>query len=212
MLGVSIPVCAGVGLAAKQRGDYHVAVAYIGDGGTNTGDFHEGLNFAATLRLPLVVIVENNGFAYSTPTTKQFAITDLADRAQAYGIPGEIVDGNDVVAVYTCTRRAVLRARSGQGPTLIEAKTFRMRGHAEHDDASYVPPHLFDEWAARDPIARLNARLEEGGLWRNGEKQTIADRIDRELDTAVAAAEAAAHPNPDTQQDRLHASPANSNQ
>ncbi len=206
MLGVTIPVCAGVALAARQRRDYHVAVAYIGDGGTNTGDFHEGLNFAATLRLPVIIIVENNGFAYSTPTSKQFAITDLADRAQAYGIPGEIVDGNDVVGVYTCTRRAVLRARSGQGPTLIEAKTFRMRGHAEHDDASYVPQHLFEEWAERDPIARLDARLEESGMWRDGEKQAIADRINRELDAAVSAAEAAAHPNPDTQRERIYAS------
>ncbi len=206
MLGVTIPLCAGVALAAKQRGEYRVAMAYIGDGGTNTGDFHEGLNFAATLKLPMILIVENNGYAYSTPTSKQFATTNLAIRAKAYGIPGEVVDGNDVVAVYNVTKRAVLRARSGQGPTLIEAKTFRMRGHAEHDDASYVPTNLYEEWGRRDPIAKLDAHLEEKRLWRQGERAAIQDRIKRDLDSAVASAEAAAHPDSATQADRIYAS------
>jgi len=208
MLGVTIPLCAGVALAAKQRGEYRVSMAYIGDGGTNTGDFHEGLNFAATLRLPMILIVENNGYAYSTPTSKQFAVRDLAVRAQAYGIPGEIVDGNDVIEVYNVTKRAVLRARSGQGPTLIEAKTFRMRGHAEHDDASYVPTNLVEEWQRRDPIAKLAAHMEEKGLWREGEKQAVEGRIKRELDEAVAGAEAAAHPDGGTQAAGTYASPS----
>lgn len=205
MLGATIPLCAGVALASKQRGDYRVAVAYIGDGGTNTGDFHEGLNFAATLRLPMVVIVENNGYAYSTPTERQFVIKDLAERAVAYGIPGEIVDGNDVAEVHAVTRRAVLRARSGQGPTLIEAKTFRMRGHAEHDDAFYVPKELYEMWAARDPIARLDTKLLEANGWRPGERDEIHERIERELDAAVSAAEGAAHPDGRTQQKRVYA-------
>lgn len=206
MLGVTIPVCCGVALAAKQRNEGLVAMAYIGDGGTNTGDFHEGLNMAATLRLGVVLIVENNGYAYSTPTEKQFAIKDLADRAAGYGIPGEIVDGNDVVEVYDATRRAVMRARDGEGPTLIEAKTFRMRGHAEHDDASYVPPELYEAWAQRDPIAKLDARLSERSLWRDGEKEQIEARIKQELDDAVASAEAAARPDAATQQDGVYAS------
>lgn len=207
MLGVTIPVCAGVALAAKKEGRQSVAVAYIGDGGTNTGDFHEGLNFAATLKLPMIVIVENNGFAYSTPTSKQFAIEDLAIRAQAYGIPGVIVDGNDVEAVYVATKRAVERARDGDGPTLIEAKTFRMRGHAEHDDAFYVPKGLFDAWAAKDPIELLDRKLNENAMWREGEREEVLDRIKRELNEAVAEAELAARPDPATQQAGVYASP-----
>lgn len=206
MLGATIPLCCGVALASKQRGEYRVAVAYIGDGGTNTGDFHEGLNMAAILRLPVVVIVENNGYAYSTPTERQFLVQDLAVRAQAYGIPGEIVDGNDVTEVYAVTSRAVLRARSGQGPTLIEAKTFRMRGHAEHDDAFYVPKELIDEWAGRDPIAKLDARLTESAMWYQGEKEQVLARIEKELDAAVAAAEASGRPDAETQLEGVYAS------
>lgn len=207
MLGATIPLCAGVALAAKKEGRSSVAVAYIGDGGTNTGDFHEGLNFAATLCLPMIVVVENNGYAYSTPTDKQFLVKDLAVRAQAYGIPGEIVDGNDVEAVYRVTRQAVERARAGEGPTLIEAKTFRMRGHAEHDDAFYVSKHLLEEWGLRDPIALLDARLTDGGIWQPGEREAVDARIKEELDQAVATAEEAAVPNASTQPDRVYASP-----
>ena len=140
MLGALIPVMAGVALAGRMQGRDLVALTYIGDGGTSTGDFHEGLNLAAVLGVPLVVIAEHNGYAYSTPTSRQMRIQDIAARAAAYGIPGEIVDGNDVLAVHAVTKRAVERARAGGGPTLIESKTFRMKGHAEHDDAGYVPP------------------------------------------------------------------------
>jgi TPP-dependent pyruvate/acetoin dehydrogenase alpha subunit len=205
MLGATIPVCAGVALAARQRGENRVALAYIGDGGTNTGDFHEGLNFAATLRLPLIVIVENNGYAYSTPVHKQVAITDFAERGPAYGIPGEIVDGNDVIAVYNVTKAAMERARAGLGPTLIEAKTFRMRGHAEHDDAFYVPKELFEEWARRDPIARLDSYLTQNDLWTDEDRQTIKKRIERELDEALARAEADPQPDPATLCDGVYA-------
>jgi TPP-dependent pyruvate/acetoin dehydrogenase alpha subunit len=207
MLGATIPLCAGVALAARQQGNDRVALAYIGDGGTNTGDFHEGLNFAAVLRLPVVLIVENNGYAYSTPTDQQFLIPDLAIRATSYGIPGVIIDGNDVEAVYTTTKRAVDRARAGEGPTLIEAKTFRMRGHAEHDDASYVPKHLYEEWAAKDPILRLDRRLTEEGMWHEGERDSVLERVRVELDEAVEAAEAASHPEAATQQHGVYATP-----
>lgn len=207
MLGATIPLCAGVALALKKQQRRNIALAYIGDGGTNTGDFHEGLNLAATLRLPMVLIVENNGFAYSTPTRKQFAIHDLAIRASAYGIPGVIVDGNDVGAVYAVTREAADRARSGGGPTLIEAKTFRMRGHAEHDDASYVPKEQLAEWATKDPIARVDVKLTETRQWQPNERDVILARVKQELDAAVAAAESAAAPNAAMQSRRVYASP-----
>jgi TPP-dependent pyruvate/acetoin dehydrogenase alpha subunit len=204
-LGATIPVCAGVALAAKQRGSRQVALAYIGDGGTNTGDFHEGLNFAAALRLPLVVIVENNGYAYSTPVSAHVALRSLADRAAAYGIPSASVDGNDVIATYAVTRDAVERARAGEGPTLIEAHTFRMRGHAEHDDASYVPKHLFTEWERRDPIARLVAHMEDRNLLGPAEKAEIDERIRGEISEAVEWVEASPLPEPATQRQGVYA-------
>ncbi len=143
-----------------MQGKDLVAMTYIGDGGTSTGDFHEGLNLASVLNVPFVLIAENNGWAYSTPTSRQMRVKSIATRAAAYGIPGEAVDGNDVLAVYEATKRAVERARSGGGgPTLIEARTFRMKGHAEHDDAGYVPKHMFEEWKLKDPIERFERHL-----------------------------------------------------
>jgi TPP-dependent pyruvate/acetoin dehydrogenase alpha subunit len=139
MLGASIPHAAGAALATRQRGEVRVSLTYVGDGAINTGDFHEGLNFAATLRLPMILIVENNQFAYSTPLSKQIAFEEIAQRAVGYGVPGLRIAGNDVLEVYRTTREAAERARRGEGPTLIECVTMRMRGHSEHDDASYVP-------------------------------------------------------------------------
>ena len=205
MLGATIPLCAGIALAAVQRGESRVALAYIGDGGTNTGDFHEGLNFAAALRLPLVVIVEDNGFAYSTPVSRHVAIQSFAERAIAYGIPGVTADGNDVVDTYRATRQAVDRARNGEGPTLIEVKTFRMRGHAEHDDASYVPAELFEEWAHRDPIARLERYLEHHGFLDSAGRASMDARLRRETEQALERADASAFPDPTTQQDGVYA-------
>jgi TPP-dependent pyruvate/acetoin dehydrogenase alpha subunit len=181
MLGALIPVMAGVALAGKMQGKNLVALTYIGDGGTSTGDFHEGMNLAAVLSVPLVVIAENNGWAYSTPTSHQMRIKDIAVRAAGYGIPGEIVDGNDVLAVYEATKRAVERARGGSGPSLIEAKTFRMKGHAEHDDAGYVPKELLEEWRQRDPILRFERHLLAHGL---ADREAL-DAVARELDTLL---------------------------
>ena len=162
MLGDLIPVMAGIGLAARMRGESLVAMTYIGDGGTSTGAFHEGMNFAAVQKLPLVVIAEDNKFAYSTPISKQMAIDRIDQRADAYGIPHELIDGNDMLAVYDAVRRAPSRARGqGDGPTLIGVDTMRMRGHAEHDDMRYVPKALLDEWEPKDAIARYRARLIE---------------------------------------------------
>ncbi len=132
-------------------------MTYIGDGGTSTGAFHEGMNFAAVQKLPLVVIAEDNKFAYSTPISKQMAIRRIDQRADAYGIPHELIDGNDMLAVYDVRLRAVSRARAGGGPTLIGVDTMRMRGHAEHDDMRYVPKALLEEWESKDAIARYRA-------------------------------------------------------
>ena len=197
MLGAVIPVMTGIALAGKMQGRDLVALTYIGDGGTSTGDFHEGLNLAAVLNVPFVLIAENNGWAYSTPTSKQMRIRDIATRAAAYGIPGVIVDGNDVLAVYEATKRAVDRARAGGGPTLIETKTFRMKGHAEHDDAGYVPKHLFEEWREKDPIARFERHLLGNGIATEDDLKAIVARIDEELNREVDSALASPMPPPE---------------
>jgi TPP-dependent pyruvate/acetoin dehydrogenase alpha subunit len=194
MLGALVPVMAGVALAARLQRKRTVAMTYIGDGGTSTGAFHEGLNFAAVQKLPLVVIAENNGWAYSTPFRRQTAAKSLADRATAYGIPGTSVDGNDVVAVYESSREAVRRARSGGGPTLVEARTYRMKGHAEHDAQAYVPRDELDDWARRDPIARHAERLLASGAVRAEDLEAIDCSISEELDRDVAEAERCPYP------------------
>jgi pyruvate dehydrogenase E1 component alpha subunit/2-oxoisovalerate dehydrogenase E1 component alpha subunit len=199
MLGAAIPLCAGVALAASQRELPVVALTYIGDGGSNTGDFHEGMNFAAALRLPLVVIVEDNGFAYSTPTSRHAAIERFADRGAAYGIPAATLDGNDVVAVYAATKQAVDRARAGSGPTLLEVKTFRMRGHAEHDDAFYVPKELLQAWERRDPINKLVHYMMQHGLLAEAERAHIDERVAREVEDGLVWAEQSPLPEGKTQ-------------
>src|SRR6266568_3360926 len=159
-LGDMIPVMAGIALTFKLRREPRVGLVYIGDGGTSTGTFHEGLNFAAVQRCPLVVIAEYNHWAYSTPPEKQFAVTDLAEKAKGYGLPTITVDGNDVLAVYTATKHAVGRARRGKGVHFIEVKTYRRKGHAEHDDQHYVPKEELDRWAKdNDPVDRFTKRL-----------------------------------------------------
>lgn len=191
MLGALVPVMAGVALAAKLQRKSYVALTYIGDGGTSTGDFHEGMNLAAVLEVPLVVIGEHNGYAYSTPTARQMKIRDLAQRAAAYGIPAKVVDGNDVLAVYEATRAAVDAARSGKGPHFLEVKTFRMKGHAEHDDASYVPREVLESWKLRDPIERFERHLLDkqvaGPEDLEAVRRRVEELLDRELEVALAA-------------------------
>src|SRR3712207_1187762 len=148
-----VPVMAGVTLTFKMRGEDRVGLVYVGDGATSTGAFHEGVNFAAVQRCPLVVVVENNGYAYSTPVSKQTAAARFVDKALGYGIPGEQADGNDVLATYDVTKRAVDRARRGEGGTLVELMTYRRKGHAGHDKQSYVPDGEIERWAAaNDPL------------------------------------------------------------
>jgi TPP-dependent pyruvate/acetoin dehydrogenase alpha subunit len=196
MLGELVPVLAGVALAAKLRKEKRVALTYVGDGATSTGPFHEGLNFAAVQKLPLVVVAENNGWAYSTPVERQMAIRDIAERAKGYGIPASIVDGNDILEVHQVTRTAAERARRGEGPTLIEAKTMRMKGHAEHDDARYVPKAILEEWKRKDPILRYEKYLAQTRLMTAKEKAAIEARIEEEIRADLAFAESSPFPPP----------------
>jgi len=189
-----IPVAAGAALALKRQGKGRVAMTWFGDGAASRGDFHEGVNLAAVLRVPAVFVCNNNQYAYSTPLTRQTLVPDIAKRAAGYGIPGVTVDGNDVLAVYHAAREAVARARRGEGPSLIECKTMRIRGHSEHDDASYVPRELLEEWRKKDPIQRLEARLREWGLLDEAAEARVTNRIADELEAAVVWAEASPFP------------------
>jgi TPP-dependent pyruvate/acetoin dehydrogenase alpha subunit len=194
-LGDMIPVMTGVLLGARMQGKQTVALAYIGDGGMSTGAFHEGLNFAAVQRLPLIVIAEYNHYAYSTPTAKQTAVKDLAEKAAGYGIPGHIVDGNDIVACYEVTRGAVEYARGGGGAVLIEAKTYRRKGHAEHDDQRYVPPEEIEYWEKQnDPLDRYEAFLVQRGIATREKMSEITTDIQREIDEDVEWAESSPMP------------------
>ena len=169
------------GKDARMQKKPLVAMTYIGDGGTSTGPFHEGMNLAGVQKLPLVVVAENNGWAYSTPFRRQTAARSLADRATAYGIPAESVDGNDVLAVLAACRRAVDRARAAEGPSLVEAVTYRMKGHAEHDNQEYVPKQELEAWIRRDPIEAFARSLQESGI---ASREELA-AIDREISSGV---------------------------
>ena len=177
MLGDLIPVMTGVAMAGRYLGQKIVTMTWIGDGGSSTGVFHEGLNFAATQKAPFVLVLENNLWAYSTPVRRQVPLENLADRAKAYGVTSYIVDGNDVVAVYKTAKEAVDRARAGEGPILIEAKTFRRLGHAQHDPAEYVPKEMRAYWEARDPISLYEKFLTAEKLLDDKGKKEIEDKI-----------------------------------
>jgi TPP-dependent pyruvate/acetoin dehydrogenase alpha subunit len=194
MLGDLIPVMTGVAMAGRYLGQKIVTMTWIGDGGTSTGAFHEGMNLAAVQKAPFVCVIENNQWAYSTPVARQVPVRDLADRAKAYGIQSYIVDGNDVVAVYDTTKKAVDLCRAGDGPVIIESKTMRMRGHAQHDPAEYVPKEMFEYWKARDPLTRYEKYLTENKFWDEKTRREIEARIDRELTADLATAESGEFP------------------
>jgi TPP-dependent pyruvate/acetoin dehydrogenase alpha subunit len=199
MLGELIGIMAGVCLGARLQGRDIAALTYIGDGGQSTGVTYESLNFAAVQKLGLVLIIENNLWGYSTPSDMQFRVQDLAERAIAYGIPGVIVDGTDPCQVYDATHEACERARRGEGPTLIEAKMMRMKGHAIHDAAQYVPAKLFDYWRARDPIARFENYLVNVKRWLTpDENRKLIEDVERDLEIERAAAVASSMPDPAT--------------
>lgn len=197
-LGDMIPVMTGIALAGRMQKKKLVAVAYIGDGGMSTGAFHEGLNFAAVQRLPVIIVAEHNWYAYSTPTSKQTAVKNLADKAAGYGIPGHIVDGNDIIACYEVTKRAAEFAREGGGAVLIEAKTYRRKGHAEHDDQRYIPAGELEMWEKRDPVTRYERHLISFGIATREQLDEIGADVQREIDEDVAWAESS--PMPDAEQ------------
>jgi TPP-dependent pyruvate/acetoin dehydrogenase alpha subunit len=198
LLGESLSVGCGVALTMRRLKRSNVVMASCGDGATNTGQFHEALNFASVQKLPMVFVIENNGYAYSTPTEKQFALKDLSERAKAYAMPGETIDGNDILAVIEAVGRAIEHARSGQGPALVECKTFRVRGHSEADKADYVPQELREEWLKKDPIARFEAYLQKKKILTAARKTEIEARIKEIVGDAVQFAESSPEPDPAT--------------
>jgi len=194
-LGSMIPVAAGAAYAEKLRGKNICVMTYIGEGGSSIGDFHEGINMAAVMNVGLVMIIENNRFAYSTPTHYQYRCKNLVDRAMGYGIPGILVEeGNDVLAVHKAARQAVQHAHEGKGPTLIEIKTMRIRGHSAHDDHKYVPPEMIEEWKKKDPLEHFERALKSRKILTDKSKEEISEKIKAELDDAVQYAEASPLP------------------
>ncbi|MEP6691329.1 MAG: thiamine pyrophosphate-dependent dehydrogenase E1 component subunit alpha [Gemmatimonadaceae bacterium] len=207
-LGDMVPVMAGVTLSFKLRGESRVGLVYVGDGATSTGAFHEGINFAAVQKCPLVVVVENNGYAYSTPLSKQTAARELKDKALAYGIPGIRADGNDVLATYDVTKEAVDRARRGEGVTLIELMTYRRKGHAEHDNQSYVPEGEIERWLREnDPLDRYTAQLSATDGVHPDALRAIDERVQQEIDAATDLAEQSAMPEPTDALTGIYADP-----
>ncbi len=203
-LGDMIPVMSGILLAARMQKKRIVGVAYIGDGGMSTGAFHEGLNFAAVQRLPLIIIAEYNHYAYSTPTNLQTVVKDLAEKAAGYGIPAYVVDGNDVIASYEVTKRAADFARRGGGAVLIEAKTYRRKGHAEHDDQRYVPEGEIEWWEKHnDPIDRYEHYLLSGNVATKEKLDEITADVIREIDEDCAWAESSPMPDPEIAASRV---------
>src|SRR3954468_12673833 len=206
-LPAMLPVAVGAALAFRIREEKRVAVAWSGEGAMARGDAHEGMNFAGVRKLPVVFICDNNQWAYSTPTHLEYAVEHLADRAQAYGFDGVVVDGTDVLAVYREARRAVEKAREGGGPTLIECLTLRMEGHAVHDDAFYVPKELFQRWAARDPLERFRTWLRENVDFSDEEEEQVGAQVKKLLNDSLQRAEESPQPDPATLTEGVYATP-----
>src|SRR5882672_1674784 len=196
MLGANLPVAAGLGLTYKMEQIDHVVVAYFGEGASNTGDFHEALNFAGVQRLPVVFVCENNQYAYSVPIEKSMAIDDVAIRAESYGFDGVAINGNDVLAVYQATLGALARARSGDGPTLIECKTYRWHGHSEHDKAFYRTDEELAMWKSRDPIPTFTTYLRTRNVLDDDKLKEIETTVKSTIDEAVEHATNAPDPEP----------------
>jgi pyruvate dehydrogenase E1 component alpha subunit len=198
MLPDMMLVATGMAMAFKMRAEARCALTWFGDGSTSRGDFHEAMNWAGVQRLPVIFVLENNQYAYSTPTHAQFAVNPV-ERAKGYGFPGLSVDGNDPEAMFEATRVARLRAVAGDGPTLIEAVTMRMHGHAAHDDMRYVPKAQVEEWRSKDPIDRQSARVAALGI----DVEALKAEVRAEIDAAAAAALAGPMPDPATATDGL---------
>jgi pyruvate dehydrogenase E1 component alpha subunit len=197
MLGANLPVAAGLGLTFKMEHTDNVVVAYFGEGASNVGDFHEALNFAGVQRLPVVFVCENNQYAFSVPVEKSMAIDDVADRAESYGFDGVAINGNDVLAVYQSTQGALARARRGEGPTLIECKTYRWHGHSEHDKAFYRSDEELAMWKSRDPIPTFTTYLQARRVLTDDNLKEIEARVIKTIDDAVDFAMSAPDPQPE---------------
>src|SRR3989454_1007329 len=197
MLGANLPVAAGLALTFKMEQADHVVVAYFGEGASNVGDFHEALNFAGVHQLPVIFVCENNQYAYSVPIEKSMAIDDVADRAHSYGFDGVAINGNDVLAVYQSTQGALARARSGEGPTLIECKTYRWHGHSEHDKAFYRSDEELAMWKSRDPIPTFTTYLQARHVLTDDNLKEIEARVTKTIDDAVDFAMSAPDPRPE---------------
>lgn len=206
-LPAMLPVAVGCALAFRIREERRVSVGWFGDGSSSRGDAHEAMNFAGVRRLPAVFVCDNNQWAYSTPGYLEYACEHIADRAVGYGFEGVVVDGTDVLAVYREAKRAIERARAGGGPTLVETVTLRMEGHAVHDDASYVPHVLFEEWARRDPVERFRSWLRDNAELGEDEDAAIGEEVKRILVEAVRRAEESPLPDPATLLDGVYATP-----
>jgi len=193
----SLPVAVGVALAFKIRKETRVALTTFGEGAASTGAFHEAMNMAAVLQVPIVLVCENNGWALSTPTNKEYAGKGIVARAEGYGMPGIQVDGNDVEAVHAAVSEAAERARTGNGPTLIECLTFRMRGHSIIDAAHYVPSQDREAWAKKDPIERQRKRLEEAGLWDADQEAALEETLRVQIEDAIAQSQTMDDPLPE---------------
>jgi pyruvate dehydrogenase E1 component alpha subunit len=206
-LPAMLPVAVGAALAFRIREESRVAIGWFGEGASARGDAHESMTFAGVKRLPMVFICDNNQWAYSTPSYLEFATEHVADRAQAYGFDGIVVDGTDVLAVYREAKHAIEKARSGGGPTLIECMTLRMEGHAVHDDAFYVPKDMFEEWAKADPVERFRTWLKDNADLREDEEDEIAADIKKLLSDAIKRAEESPFPDGATALTGVYASP-----
>jgi len=206
-LPAMLPVATGCALAFRIRGERRVAVGWFGEGASARGDTHESMTLAGTRRLPVVFVCDNNQWAYSTPTHLEYATEHVADRAQAYGFEGVVVDGTDVLAVYREAKRAIERAREGAGPTLVECLTLRMEGHAVHDDAFYVPKPMFEEWAKNDPLERFRTWLRENADLGDEEEEEIASGVKKLLNDALKRAEESPLPEPQQLLEGVYASP-----
>jgi TPP-dependent pyruvate/acetoin dehydrogenase alpha subunit len=203
-LGTSTPIAVGAAIGMRMQGKKIVTMTYIGDGGSSIGDIHEGLNFAAVRKVPFVLIIENNQFAYSTPNRLQFACENLADRAIGYGIRGMKIFGNDVIEVYQACKEAVEWARAGNGPVLIEAETMRMRGHSEHDAHEYVPREMLEKWVKKDPIQLYRKYLTKNAILNDRQVDRIDEEVRAEVDEAAEWAERQPFPEPESAEEGVY--------
>jgi TPP-dependent pyruvate/acetoin dehydrogenase alpha subunit len=207
MLGSTLPVAAGTAYKFRFKREDRVAIAFFGDGASSRGDVHEAMNFAAVYKLPVVFLCENNFYAYSTPNELQFAVEDVASRAAGYGFKGEVCSGNDLHSVMRAARKAIDRARGGEGPTLLECKTYRYHGHSEHDRATYRSEEELITWESRDPIERWEVYLEKRKYDLSAIKEEVGGRVQKIVDDAVAFAEASPAPEGPEAMEDLYATP-----